>query len=105
MARTLATRERHVISTGGRLMLDAENRDRLSRNGIVVCLTATPAEIVARLRKAGLDQRPLLAGADPEGTVRALLAEREVGYGQFRQLSTSGRAPANIVDELCDLLR
>ncbi|MGH9134897.1 MAG: shikimate kinase, partial [Ilumatobacteraceae bacterium] len=41
LAAELADRERLVISTGGRMMLDPQNVASLSRNGRVFCLVAT----------------------------------------------------------------
>ena len=49
LATELADRERLVISTGGRMMLDPHNVASLSRNGRVFCLVATPDEIFDRV--------------------------------------------------------
>lgn len=63
-----------VIATGGGAVLDAANREALGAGGVVICLEADPATIVARL--AGQDGRPLLAGTDRTARVAGLLAQR-----------------------------
>ena len=60
VAQELAGRPGLVIATGGRLMLDPANAAALGQDAHVVCLTATPAEILQRLADDGL-RRPLLA--------------------------------------------
>src|SRR5262245_24906710 len=45
----LAARDRLVISTGGRMLLDPDNAATLARTGRIVCLTATVDTIVARV--------------------------------------------------------
>ncbi|MEE9199326.1 MAG: shikimate kinase, partial [Dehalococcoidia bacterium] len=39
-----------VVSTGGGIALDPENRSLMTRSGVVVCLEAKPATIYNRLR-------------------------------------------------------
>jgi shikimate kinase len=72
-----------VISTGGGALVDPENRRRLAGAGPIVCLTATPAEILRRIGDAGT--RPLLADCASDvarlARIRALLAERATAYG------------------------
>ncbi|MDF2732933.1 MAG: aroK aroB, partial [Desertimonas sp.] len=85
----LGDRDRLVISTGGRLMLDPRNVASLSRNGRVFCLVATPDEIFDRIVKddSGIE-RPLLAVPDPRQRIVELLAERSPEYRRFAQLTT-----------------
>lgn len=75
VARNLAHHHNLVIVNGGRLMIDPLNSLLLSRNGIVICLSAEPEEILDRIRSDGL-RRPLLAGPDPGNRVSRLLKER-----------------------------
>src|SRR5262249_34991268 len=74
----VAAQEGSVIATGGGGPLGEENMRHLRRNGLIVALHASPEAILSRLGD-GAD-RPLL-GADPEGSVRRLLKEREAVYG------------------------
>ena len=99
VAQELAGRPGLVIATGGRLMLDPANAAALGQDAHVVCLTATPAEILQRLADDGL-RRPLLAVDDPAGRVRQLLQARAAAYARFRQVSTSGKSPAQVADEI-----
>lgn len=97
-ARELAGSEATVIATGGRLMLDEDNAAALGRNALVFCLTAEPEEILARL--AGDERRPLLEVEDPAARVRELLQARAEAYGRFRQVSTSGKSPEEVAEEI-----
>jgi shikimate kinase/3-dehydroquinate synthase len=66
-----------VIATGGGVVLDRANMDRLRRNGVIIALQADAQSILARV--GGGACRPLL-GDDPEGNVRRLLRERDALY-------------------------
>ena len=67
-----------VVATGGGAVIREENRNNMSRAGLLVHLKASPGEIVTRaLQKGG---RPLLDVEDPEAAVRAILEEREPYY-------------------------
>jgi shikimate kinase / 3-dehydroquinate synthase len=104
LARQLAGQEGLVIASGGRLMLDPVNALHLARNGLVVCLAATPGQILDRL--GGDDRRrPLLeaAGVEPLARIEALLAERAQGYGQFARVDTGHRSPEDVADEVLAL--
>ena len=95
VAAELAGRPGLVIATGGRLMLDPANVATLGASAVVVCLQAGAEAIVARLRAdaTGVEDRPMLAGDDPERRVRELLAERADGYGRFPQVANRGPHP------------
>src|SRR5690606_19274640 len=54
----VANRTNCVISTGGGAVLNEENVRALRKNGILICLTARPEVIQARVSKRG--GRPLL---------------------------------------------
>jgi shikimate kinase / 3-dehydroquinate synthase len=99
MAAELANRAELVIATGGGLMLDPLNVLRLWQSGLIICLTASPGEIAARLA-AKSQERPLLAGPDLESRIRDLLADREPIYRQFSQFDTSGKTPDEAAGEL-----
>jgi len=73
----------HVISTGGGVVLNPLNLDRLEQQGILVGLTARPEVILRRVqRRTG--QRPLLKTPDPLGKITALLSEREAAYNRAK---------------------
>ena len=68
-----------VIATGGGAAVDPANRAALQARGVLICLTADPAALMARLLAAGAPTRPLL-GADPEAAIRRLLLARAAAY-------------------------
>ena len=71
-----------VIATGGGAFVDPQSRSRLRASGPVICLTAQPRTILARVGRRA-QTRPLLAGhADPLSRIRTLLAQRERAYAQ-----------------------
>ncbi len=69
-----------VIATGGGAIVNAENAARLQESGVVICLTATPETIFARVR--GNTERPLLQDPDPLAKIRSLLVLRAAAYAQ-----------------------
>ena len=103
VAAELAARSGLVVATGGRTMLDPVNEASLGTSGTVVCLAASVAQLVIRLRDEA-EHRPLLQGDDPAGRVAALLAEREEAYGRFPQVATDGRTPAEVADAVVSLV-
>lgn len=100
---TAAKLEGTVIATGGRLMLDEKNAAALMENGRVFCLTAKPEEIVARVRTG--EKRPLLNVPNPEARIQILLDQRRDAYGRFPQVSTTGKTPKQVVQEIIDVMR
>lgn len=103
VADELAGRERLVISTGGRLMVDAVNAARLGATGDVFCLTASVDTILSRVTADDSPvERPLLAGADVRRRITELLAERASAYAGFDQVDTDGRRPIEIVEEIVE---
>ena len=71
-----------VIATGGGAFVDPQSRARLRASGPVICLTAQPRTILARVGRRA-QTRPLLAGhADPLSRIRTLLGQRARAYAQ-----------------------
>jgi shikimate kinase len=97
VASELADRRRLVIATGGRMMIDAANAQRLGATGDVVCLVASLDTILDRVDVDGAGAtRPLLRGDDVRTRVADLLAERTEAYGAFLQVDTDGRTPDEV---------
>ena len=71
----------------------------------VFCLSAPVEVILERVMGDGTAHRPLLDDDDPEGRVRALLTERLASYGQFEQVDTAGRSPAEIAADIIERFR
>ena len=100
IARELSEKEGLVISTGGRMMLDAANAVALSKRGRVFCLVATPEEIFRRVKDNADVQRPLLDAPNPMERIVELMQQRQKGYSHFPQLTTSDKT----VEELAGYL-
>ncbi len=90
-----------VVATGGGAFLDAESRGRLRASGPVICLTAAPKVLLARLGRQ-IATRPLLHGmGSPLARVQELLARRASGYAQADlTIDTSGLTIDQVVHQL-----
>lgn len=90
-----------VIATGGGAFVDPQSRAKLRVSGPVVCLTARPQVILARVGRR-LDARPLLVGhANPVARIRALLAQRAAAYAHADlTMDTSSLSPDEIVERI-----
>ncbi len=103
VASELAGRRRLVIATGGRMMIDAVNAQRLADTGEVVCLVASLDTILERVDVDGAGAtRPLLRGGDVRTRIAALLAERADAYGVFHQVETDGRSPDELASAIAE---
>jgi shikimate kinase len=92
-----------VLAGGGGIVKSAENVRRLAAGGELVCLTAQPETILARVGHQR--HRPLLAGEDPGARIRALLAEREALYRAIpRAVATDGLSPEAVAEAVLRLL-
>jgi len=90
----------HVVATGGGVMLEEANVERLKKSGILICLSARPDVIVRRTLNR-LPSRPLLSGADPKGRVEELLKLRAPFYAQADvAIDTSDRSLEQVVAEV-----
>ncbi len=87
----LCAGERQVIASGGGAFVSQRNREVMLSGGRVFFLSASPAEILRRVREedAGGPIRPLLAPPagsgqdyDPEARIAELLAQRMPTYAQ-----------------------
>jgi shikimate kinase len=90
-----------VVAVGGGALLDPENRGRLLAAGPVVCLRASPRELVRRLGTAR--DRPLLnrdgsaSEQDRLARIESLLAERTPVYAlATHAVDTDGLSPDEV---------
>ncbi len=77
-----------VVATGGGAVLAQQNRDCLSRSGVVVYLNASPAQLFERTRHDR--NRPLLQVPDPLGKLKTLHAERGPLYEAVADIVIDG---------------
>ena len=83
LLREICLGNERVISTGGGVVLDQENRDLMLTKGFVICLDALPETIHQRLRgESGTlePERPLLSGPDSLERIQRGKAGREGHY-------------------------
>ena len=70
-----------VVSTGGGMVLSAENRNYMRSRGVVVYLSAPVAVLAGRLAQNGdAEKRPSLTGGAIADEVGQVMAEREPLY-------------------------
>ena len=92
---------RRVVATGGGAVVDPRNRWHLYRGRLPVWLDARPEVLAQRLRRSP-NVRPLIAGRDPMGAIRALARDRERFYSAAHRLNGAAELGALVerVDEL-----
>jgi shikimate kinase len=80
-----------VVATGGGVILDAANRERLANTGTVVYLETNIETLVRRTKAA--KTRPLLMNDDPRAVLERLMAVRRPLYENAADLriDTTGR--------------
>jgi shikimate kinase len=89
-----------VISTGGGVLLDQSNCAALKRAGLIVCLTARPEVVAARVERSKT-KRPKLTegGKSTLARIKELMAERVDAYARADvQIDSSDLT----VDQLAD---
>ena len=96
-----------IISAGGGAFVDPDNRRAMLDGGTVFCLQAKPETIYKRLKAdndSGQAVRPLLAGPDPLGRIRELLAQRAEAYGQAHHcIDTDELTPEAVAGRILNL--
>jgi shikimate kinase len=72
-----------VIATGGGALVDERNYLALKRAGVIICLSARPAVIAARVRRAPHKRPKLLEGGKPlEARIVELMDERRAAHAR-----------------------
>jgi len=92
-----------VVATGGGTLVDPENRRRLAAAGPILCLTASPREILRRVGDPA--SRPLLAAcrsdAERLARIEELLAARATAYGSASHtIDTTGLTVDQVVERV-----
>jgi len=100
MAKELSQYQNLVITTGGGTVLAEENLEVLKSSGVLVCLDASPEDILERVnRKKGT--RPLLKKNVQLEDIKKMMEEREPYYSRSDyRLSTSNKDLNSIVNEI-----
>jgi shikimate kinase len=102
-AEFLSQKDKLIISTGGGFVMREENVAFLKKNGKIFYLRAGLSSLLERV--SGNDCRPLLRG-DPEGKLKALIAERAPVYERVADhiVDTDGRTVADISKEILSFI-
>ncbi len=104
LVRELARQQGLVISTGGGLVMNPRNVTALQASGQIICLTASPEEILERV-SAQQHIRPLLQEKNPLNKIKVMLQERDPIYSSFKQFSTSKKTQEELVSQLLEWIR
>lgn len=96
--KTLAQKDRLVISTGGGTLLRTENASLLKQNGVIVYLRASKETLVKRLQ--GDKPRPLLkAGRIDEKIDELLRARKEIYEGVSHLVVDTDEKTSKVIAE------
>ncbi|HKN02295.1 MAG TPA: shikimate kinase [Candidatus Binataceae bacterium] len=93
-----------VISTGGGVLTDEQNCAALRRIGVIICLSARPEVIAARVSRSAAKRPKLTEGDRPlEERIRELMTERAAAYARADiTVDTSDLAPDLVADRVID---
>jgi len=97
-----------VVSTGGGIVLNAENRRILRKCGIVFYLKASPDVILKRIKSAKNNERPLLKGKmGLKGEIKKLLKMRAPYYNACAHyvIDTSEMTIEEVVKKIISIFR
>ena len=102
--RKVSALDKQVIATGGGVVLDKQNIERLKDNGILVCLSATPEVVYSRVKAQR--HRPLLNVDRPREAIKNLLDIRQPYYSQADfTIDTSELTVEETVKKIIKLLK
>jgi len=96
-----------VISTGGGALVDESNSAALKRTGVIICLTARPEVVAARVDRSKT-KRPKLteSGKSTLDRVKELMGERADAYDRAdARVDTSDLAAAEVAERVIDAFR
>lgn len=92
-----------VISTGGGVVLNADNIKDFEKDSFLVCLNASPEEIYNRIKNE--EHRPLLKVDDPLKKIKELLDYRMPYYNKIKiQIDTVGMRVEEVVSKIKGML-
>ena len=104
MIQKLSERKDVIISTGGGAVLKQKNMDALRKQGVIICLMASPQTILKRTSHNS--NRPLLKVEDPFEKIKELLNFRKPFYEKADiMIDTEGKTPLQIAEEIIDKIK
>ena len=103
MVRDVASGKNLVITTGGGVVLDPENMERLKQNGLLLGLLAHPETVYQRVKDS--KHRPLLKAGDGLGEIRRLMDQRRPLYAKAdASFHTDGKTAAQVASDILEAL-
>jgi shikimate kinase len=84
-----------VLATGGGAYMNGDTRASIKAHGISIWLKADLRVLMKRVGRR--DNRPLLAGGDPEAVMKKLMAERYPVYGEADLTVESRDVPHEVI--------
>lgn len=102
--REVSVENKFVVSCGGGIVCDEENIRIMKETGTVICLKATPAVILKRIKGSSL--RPLLNVNNPKERIEFLLKLRSPYYAKAHKfINTSRLSVPEVVREALRLIK
>jgi len=102
LVRELSIRDGLVIATGGGIVLNPDNVRDFGRDGLLVCLSATPEAIFARVARE--KHRPLIENGDKMRGIRERLESRRKLYEAIpHQIDTTNLTVEEVADRVAAL--
>ena len=99
----ILSKDEQVIATGGGAILDDQSLKLLRDRSILICLTASPKNLVRRSGAKPL--RPLLGGSDRMKRIESLMAERQAFYDRAHiSIDTSSISVNGVVKRITEKL-
>ena len=91
-----------IISCGGGVVLNRINIENLKKNCFIVLLKANLEEIYKRVKKNGLEIRPMINKEDPKKELKKILKFRRTYYQEAAEIviDTSNKNVQQIVKEI-----
>ncbi|MCK4993677.1 MAG: shikimate kinase [Candidatus Omnitrophica bacterium] len=95
----ITLQEGKIIACGGGVVLDEDNIKNLKKNGVIICLEATPEVILKRTEN--YKHRPLLNVDDPKSKIEDMLEKRKSYYAKADySIDTSKLSAQQVADEI-----
>jgi len=95
---------RHVVATGGGIVIREQNIQNLRSTGMLFCLHAAPEVILQRTSQE--THRPLLQVENPMDRIREMLRIRERFYAKAdHRIDTSQLTVDEVVDKIANLFK
>lgn len=92
-----------VIATGGGVVENIDNINLLKKNSVIFYLKATPDELLARVRRTNINQRPMLKHPNPKEQLTELIKRREPFYKMADfEIDTEDKELIQIADEIIE---